>query len=323
MSWARSHLAWRSAGSRARATSARSGPAISARRTSCARAAKASLWPRFSRTRPRASIPVLLCQHYLGFDAALFAGLGRVPRAPLSGLAAVSRGQGRRDLYRSRSRRCIGRRGLLLRALAGRGLRHAIFLPAALIAAAATPFFVLFLKSPSLFAFLLVLSAILIAKHHQNIRNLISGHESKIGQAARPPQKEPSPAGSPPALEECEKRDRLRLIRTPHVGVVTFWQLLDHFGSASAAIEALPEFARYGSRVSPRSIPKLAAVEAELSEGGRRRDVASCAGRAGLSAFARADRGASAALFTRKAKRALGPARGGCRGIAQRVAAWA
>ncbi|MFZ1107996.1 MAG: DNA-processing protein DprA [Rhodomicrobium sp.] len=81
---------------------------------------------------------------------------------------------------------------------------------------------------------------------------------------ARRPQKEPSPAGSPPALEECEKRDRLRLIRTPHVGAVTFWQLLDHFGSASAAIEALPEFARYGSRVSPRSIPKLAAVEAEL-----------------------------------------------------------
>jgi DNA processing protein len=80
----------------------------------------------------------------------------------------------------------------------------------------------------------------------------------------RRPQKEPSPAEPPPSLTESEKLGRLRLVRTPNVGAVTFWQLLEHFGSASAAIETLPEFARYGSRVSPRSVPRLAVVEAEL-----------------------------------------------------------
>ncbi|MBT3072090.1 DNA-processing protein DprA [Rhodomicrobium sp. Az07] len=61
-----------------------------------------------------------------------------------------------------------------------------------------------------------------------------------------------------------EKRDRLRLIRTPHIGTVTFWQLVAHFESAAAAIEALPEFAKHGSRVSPRSVPSIAAAEAEM-----------------------------------------------------------
>jgi len=61
-----------------------------------------------------------------------------------------------------------------------------------------------------------------------------------------------------------EKRDRLRLIRTPHIGTVTFWQLIAHFGSATAAIDALPEFARHGSRVSPKSVPSIAAAEAEM-----------------------------------------------------------
>ncbi len=82
---------------------------------------------------------------------------------------------------------------------------------------------------------------------------------------ARRPQKEPDPRGSPPAISDAERRAWLRLIRTPHVGVVTFWELLNHFGSASAALDALPEFAKYGSRVSPRSIPKLPVIEAELA----------------------------------------------------------
>ena len=54
----------------------------------------------------------------------------------------------------------------------------------ALVAAALTPVFVAFLTPGALYIFLAVLSVILIAKHHQNIRNLISGHETKIGQTA-------------------------------------------------------------------------------------------------------------------------------------------
>ncbi len=50
----------------------------------------------------------------------------------------------------------------------------------ALIAAALTPVFVAIQVSPGLSAFMAALSAVLIARHHQNIRNLISGREGKI-----------------------------------------------------------------------------------------------------------------------------------------------
>ena len=50
----------------------------------------------------------------------------------------------------------------------------------ALIAAALTPIFVAVLAPGALYVFMLALSAVLIARHHKNIRNLISGHESKI-----------------------------------------------------------------------------------------------------------------------------------------------
>ncbi|MGO9172735.1 MAG: DNA-processing protein DprA [Rhodomicrobium sp.] len=72
--------------------------------------------------------------------------------------------------------------------------------------------------------------------------------------------------GSPTALSESAKRAWLRLIRTPHIGGVTFWELLAHFGSAEAALEALPEFAKRGSRIQPRSIPTPASIENELEK---------------------------------------------------------
>ncbi|MGO8952252.1 MAG: DNA-processing protein DprA [Rhodomicrobium sp.] len=68
------------------------------------------------------------------------------------------------------------------------------------------------------------------------------------------------------ALGESAKRAWLRLIRTPHIGGVTFWELLGHFGSAEAALEALPEFAKHGSRIKPRSIPTPASIESELEK---------------------------------------------------------
>jgi DNA processing protein len=44
---------------------------------------------------------------------------------------------------------------------------------------------------------------------------------------------------------------RLRLIRTESIGPVTFWQLLIRFGSAAAALEALPELAARGGGRKP------------------------------------------------------------------------
>ena len=66
-------------------------------------------------------------------------------------------------------------------------------------------------------------------------------------------------------LSEREKRAWLRLIRTPQIGGVTFWELLAHFGSAETALKALPEFAVRGG-FSPRSIPSMNAINRELEQ---------------------------------------------------------
>src|SRR5258708_22709042 len=53
---------------------------------------------------------------------------------------------------------------------------------------------------------------------------------------------------APRPLNPAEKLDWLRLIRSENVGPVTFYQLLARFGSAAAALDALPEIARSGGR---------------------------------------------------------------------------
>lgn len=50
--------------------------------------------------------------------------------------------------------------------------------------------------------------------------------------------------------------DRIRLVRTPGIGPVTFRQLLQRFGGASAALEAVPELARRGGGHAPRLFSK-------------------------------------------------------------------
>lgn len=57
--------------------------------------------------------------------------------------------------------------------------------------------------------------------------------------------------------------DRLRLIRTPHVGPVTYRQLLRRFGSARAALDALPDLARRGGRAAAPADPSVVAREIE------------------------------------------------------------
>lgn len=57
---------------------------------------------------------------------------------------------------------------------------------------------------------------------------------------------------------------RLRLIRTPTIGPVTYRQLLARFGSAERAIEALPDLAARGGGKPPR-IADTATVEREIA----------------------------------------------------------
>jgi DNA processing protein len=71
------------------------------------------------------------------------------------------------------------------------------------------------------------------------------------------------------ALSPSERIDWLRLIRSENVGPVTFRKLLERFGSASAALAALPELARKGGRLKPIAIASRAAAERELKEADR------------------------------------------------------
>jgi len=52
-------------------------------------------------------------------------------------------------------------------------------------------------------------------------------------------------------LDEAERVCRLRLARSENVGPILFGQLLARFGSAAAAIEAIPGLARRGGRAKP------------------------------------------------------------------------
>lgn len=60
--------------------------------------------------------------------------------------------------------------------------------------------------------------------------------------------------------------DRLRLARTEGVGPITFRRLLTRFGSAGAALAALPELARTAGRRTPPRTPPRAEGEKELTK---------------------------------------------------------
>jgi DNA processing protein len=65
------------------------------------------------------------------------------------------------------------------------------------------------------------------------------------------------------ATPDAERRDKLRLIRSANVGPVTYFQLIARFGSAAAALEAIPNLAARGGGRAPQ-IASVAQVEAEM-----------------------------------------------------------
>ncbi len=69
-------------------------------------------------------------------------------------------------------------------------------------------------------------------------------------------------------LSDAERFARLRLARTDHVGPVAFSQLLQRFGSAVRAVEALPELVRRSGR-DGYALPSVDRVKAELAAGQR------------------------------------------------------
>jgi DNA processing protein len=72
-----------------------------------------------------------------------------------------------------------------------------------------------------------------------------------------------------PPLSEAERLDWVRLIRTETIGPVTFHELIGHFGSAGAAIDAIPELCRRGGAGQPRRIAPPEEAERELDAAAR------------------------------------------------------
>lgn len=53
-----------------------------------------------------------------------------------------------------------------------------------------------------------------------------------------------------------DRLDKLRLIRSAHIGPISYRQLVSRFGSAAAAIEAIPHLAQRAGGGHPGSLRK-------------------------------------------------------------------
>lgn len=70
-------------------------------------------------------------------------------------------------------------------------------------------------------------------------------------------------------LSDRQRVHWLRLIRTENVGPATFRDLVNRFGSAEAAIEALPGLMRRSGTVRRIAVPSIAEAEDEIARGGK------------------------------------------------------
>ena len=69
---------------------------------------------------------------------------------------------------------------------------------------------------------------------------------------------------APMAITDDERVARLRLIRSENVGPITFRRLIERFGSAADALEALPEMSRRGGRLRAIKVASQGAAMGEI-----------------------------------------------------------
>ena len=67
------------------------------------------------------------------------------------------------------------------------------------------------------------------------------------------------------ALSERQRLAWLRLIRSDNIGPVTFRELINHFGSAERALDALPELSRRGGAARSPRVASTAEAEREIA----------------------------------------------------------
>ena len=70
-------------------------------------------------------------------------------------------------------------------------------------------------------------------------------------------------------LTDEQRLDWLRLIRSPNIGPRTFRTLVNHFGGARAALEALPSLARRGGASGAAQVCTRAEAEREIAAAGK------------------------------------------------------
>jgi DNA processing protein len=70
-------------------------------------------------------------------------------------------------------------------------------------------------------------------------------------------------------LTDEQRIDWLRLIRSPNIGPRTFRSLVNHFGGARAALQALPSLARRGGATGPVAICPREDAEREIAAAGK------------------------------------------------------
>lgn len=69
-------------------------------------------------------------------------------------------------------------------------------------------------------------------------------------------------------LDDVQRRDWLRLLKSENVGPATFRQLINRFGSAAAALQALPELSRRGGLKRPITLYPAEAAARDLESTG-------------------------------------------------------
>ncbi len=86
-----------------------------------------------------------------------------------------------------------------------------------------------------------------------------------------PPEGNDSTSGENPKrmLNDEQRLNWLRLIRSENVGPVIFRELINHFGGSGAALEAIPQLSRSGGARREIKICSLRAAQAELKLAGR------------------------------------------------------
>jgi DNA processing protein len=79
-------------------------------------------------------------------------------------------------------------------------------------------------------------------------------------------------------LSDAERRDWVRLVRTPNIGPQTFARLIERFGNATDALAALPDIASRVAKGRRIELPSAASIEDEIAATERigARIIASC-----------------------------------------------